>query len=110
MNTRDRLAEVIADHTVHVKPTGRGRNYARCSCGWISPALIYIDATYEAHRLHVADALLPVVDAIAAERAAEELEAAAASTKSWPRSVMSDSVGAKLRSRAAGLTDKDGQR
>ena len=79
MTTRDRLAEIV----------GRETDIE----GWQS--------------LDVADALLPVVDAIAAERAAEELRAAADVPL---KACCPEHASKRLRARAAGLTDKDGQR
>ena len=62
-----------------------------------------------ANRSEDADRLLPVVTAwaerVARARAAEAVRAVADGTRSWPRSVMSESVAAKLRAQAWRLAD-----
>jgi len=72
---REALAEVLAGHAVvtgfHDTDGDLWRNYA-CSCGWWSTADRERD-----HRLHVADALLPLLAQVKATARAEALREAA---------------------------------
>lgn len=77
-STRDQLAETLTAHE-QMRGSLKDGLAVRCSCGWIQRG-VYTDESTAAHRRHVADALLPVVERIANEWAAEALELAAVLT------------------------------
>lgn len=89
---REELAEALVEH----RTPGIRDGYWRCICGEQRSTLV-------AHQQHVADALLPVVERMAAQKAADELRDAAAEESAYDFGIR---VADRLRARADALDPK----
>ena len=73
---RDEIAALLSDHVAR-EPMTRSRP-VRCVCGaWESENGVSGADRWEQHRMHVADALLPLVDQLQMEAGAQALDDAA---------------------------------